>query len=334
MPPPPGAPGGEPLDRMQTRVAGAPAAQPPLPAAPPGPAAAPGGYNPGPAPAGYGFPQPYTQQPAGGYGRHPAPGPAYGYPQSGPQAPYGAYGQQPYGGGQGHGGAAGAGLGATPPYGPEPLYGSEPPYGPGAGTGPGGGPEPERGSRGASVLLVAVALVVALGAGGSVYALMKKGGDGGEKDDAKGGTTTSAPETPGPTTGEPTDPATSPDPTTEAPDAGTVPEDFLGTWDATLGGADTRRLVIRQGEVGDTVLSLTADGPLEGGGTYHCVFEATLTDEPDDDGPLRIGPSTVTTGEPAESCSPGAATTVTLLPDGQLRRVDTAGKSVTYTKTG
>ena len=89
----------------------------------------------------------------------------------------------------------------------------------------------------------------------------------------------------------------------------------------------------QQGEVGDTVLSLTADGPLEGGGTYHCVFEAALTDEPSDAGPLAIGPSTVTTGEPAESCSPGAATTVTLLPDGRLRRVDTAGKSVTYEKS-
>ncbi|MDX3645817.1 serine/threonine-protein kinase [Streptomyces sp. MB09-02B] len=333
VPPPPGAPGGQPLDRMPTRIAGAPGAQPPPPTAPPGPAAAPGGYNPGPAPAGYGFPHPYTQQPAGGYGQQPgvAPGPGagYGYPQSRPQAPYGAYGQSPYGGG--------AGLGATPPYGPEPLFGPEAPYGPGAGTGPGGRPEPERGSRRASVLLVAVALVVALGAGGSVYALMKKGGDGGGKNDAKGGTGTSAPETPGPTTDEPTDPVTSPDPTTESPDAGPIPEDFLGTWNATLDGsdgADTRELVIQQGEVGDTVLSLTADGPLEGGGTYHCVFEAALTDEPDDGGPLRIGPSTVTTGEPAESCSPGAATTVTLLPDGQLRRVDTAGKSVTYEKSG
>ncbi|MDT0574271.1 serine/threonine-protein kinase [Streptomyces sp. DSM 3412] len=305
VPPPPGVPGGEPLDRMPTRIAGAAGSQPPPPTAPPGP----GGYVPGPAPAGYGFPQPYTQQPAAGYG----------YPQGGPQASYGAYG------GQGPYGAGGAGLGATPPYGPEPLYG----------PGPGVPPEPERGSRRASVLLVAVALVVALGAGGSVYALMKKGGDGGEEDDAKGGTRTSAPETPGPATDEPTDPVTSPDPTTESPDAGTIPEDFLGTWNATLdgsGGSDTRQLVIQQGEVGDTVLSLTADGPLEGGGTYHCVFEAALTDEPDDEGPLRIGPSTVTTGEPAESCSPGAATTVTLLPGGQLRRVDTAGKAVTYTK--
>ncbi|MZD22143.1 MULTISPECIES: serine/threonine-protein kinase [Streptomyces] len=311
-PPSPGAPGASPLDRMPTQIAGTGAgAQPPPPSAPPGP-----------APAGYGFPQQYTQQPAGGYGHQPA-APGYGYPQS---APYGAYGQAPYGGGQGAGAAAG--LGPTPPYGPNPVHG------PGPGTPPAGHPEPQRGSRRSSVLLVAVALVVALGAGGSVYALMTKDDDGGKENDAKGGPTTSAPETPGPSSPEPTDPGTSPEETTESPAAGTVPEGFVGTWNAGIGGTggDTRQLVIQQGEVGDTVLSLTADGPLEGGGTYHCVFEAALTEEPGDDGPLRIGPSTVSTGEPATSCSPGAATTVTLLPDGRLRRVDTAGKSVTYTK--
>lgn len=321
-PAPAGPPSALPLDRMPTQIAGA-GSQPPLPSAPPGP-----------APAGYGFPQPQTQQPAVGYGQQPgaasAPGygrpPGYGYPQSA-SAPYSSYGQAPYGGGHAFGGAAGAGgpgLGSTPPYGPNPLYGLG-----------GGQPEDPRRNHRASVLLVIVALVVALGAGGSVYALMKKGEDGGKEDDAKGGTKTSAPETPGPTTPEPTDAGASPDETTESPDAGTVPEEFLGTWNATLDGsdgADTRELVIRQGEVGDTVLTLTADGPLEGGGTYHCVFEAALTDEPADGGSLEIGPSTVTTGEPAESCSPGAATTVTVLPDGQLRRVDTAGKSVTYAK--
>ncbi|MFF5358391.1 serine/threonine-protein kinase [Streptomyces scabiei] len=319
----PPSPGAAPLDRLPTQIAGTGAgAQPPPPSAPPGP-----------APAGYGFPQHYTQQPAGGYGQQPA-APGYGYPQSAPYGAYGqggvgpgAYGQGAYGGGPGAGAAPGAGLGPTPPYGPHPVPG----LGPGAA--PGGQPEPPRGNRRSSVFLVAVALVVALGAGGSVYALMNKGGNGGKEDDAKGGATTGAPETPGPTSPEPTDPETSPQETTESPDAGTVPEGFLGTWTATLPGSDTRELVLRQGEVGDTVLSLTADGPLDGGGTYHCVFEAALTDEPAGDGPLSIGPSTVSTGEPATSCSPGAATTVTLLPDGRLRRVDTAGKSVTYTKS-
>jgi hypothetical protein len=338
VPPPPGTPGAggpgsAPLDRLPTQVVRA-GSQPPPPTAPPGPAA-------------YGFPaqQPAHPQSPAGYGQPPGAAPGYGYPQGAPQGQaaygtYGTYGQQPYadpqqyggqapyGGQQPYGGhqalGAAGGLGATPPYGPTPLLG------------PGGRPRPDRsGGRLGSVVLVAVALVVALGAGGSVYALMKKGEEGGKENDGKGGPTTSGPETPGSTTPGPTDPETSADPTTESPDAGTVPEDFLGTWNATLSGSDgsdTRELVIQQGEVGDTVLSLTADGPLEAGGTYHCVFEAELSEAPDDDGPLRIGPSTVTEGEPATSCSPGAATTVTLLPDGRLRRVDTAGKSVTYTK--
>ncbi|POX42195.1 serine/threonine protein kinase, partial [Streptomyces sp. Ru71] len=82
-------------------------------------------------------------------------------------------------------------------------------------------------------------------------------------------------------------------------------------------------LTIRQGEVGDTVLTLVADGPA-GTGSYHCEFAASLTQAPGPDGPLQIGPSTVTTGEPASSCTPGAATEVTLLPDGRLERVNTS----------
>ncbi len=86
--------------------------------------------------------------------------------------------------------------------------------------------------------------------------------------------------------------------------------------------------------MGDPVLSLTADGPAEGGGTYHCVFEAELAAAPSDGSPLRIGPSRITAGEPMSSCTPGAATEVTLLSDGRLRRVNTVGgESLTYTKS-
>ena len=53
------------------------------------------------------------------------------------------------------------------------------------------------------------------------------------------------------------------------------------------------------------------------------MFAAELGGRPGADGPLAIGPSTVTTGEPASSCSPGAATEITLLTDGRLRRVNT-----------
>jgi hypothetical protein len=114
-----------------------------------------------------------------------------------------------------------------------------------------------------------------------------------------------------------------------------IPAGFLGTWTASIDnadGANTRRLTIRQGEVGDTVLSLVADGPA-GTGTYHCEFEADLTRVPVGNGPLAMGPSTVTTGEPATSCSPGGATEITLLPDGRLERVNTSsGEKLTYRK--
>jgi hypothetical protein len=127
---------------------------------------------------------------------------------------------------------------------------------------------------------------------------------------------------------------TAPSPQTpSAPAAGEVPQEYLGTWDSSIDNAmghHTRRLVIQQGGVGDTVLLLTADGPTKDGGTYHCGFTAELVSAPTGDGPLGIGPSTVTVAEPVSACTPGGASTVTLLSDGRLRRVD--GEQLTYTK--
>ncbi|MFF1297599.1 MULTISPECIES: serine/threonine-protein kinase [unclassified Streptomyces] len=328
-PPTPGRPGGgAPLNHLPTVVAGHGAQTPPP--APPAPPTGPGGpqppYSPPPAHPGYGT-DPRTPPPYG-----PAPGhPAYGHPQQHPQHPQGqpsAYGypQQPQTPGYGHPSQPGApspynpygGPGHTPPYGP----GHTPPYGPGFAP----PPEPQRRNGRSTAALVVVALVVALGAGGSVYALMSS--DGGD-DDKAGPTptpTTSAPTTPGPTTPEP-----SPTPTTSAPADGGIPAGYLGTWTTTIdnaAGSHARQLTIQEGEVGDTVLSLVADGP-----DYHCVFEAALTEEPAGNGPLRIGPSTVTVGEPASSCSPGAASEVTLLSNGTLERVNTSnGEKLTYTK--
>ncbi|MFF7161098.1 serine/threonine-protein kinase [Streptomyces sp. NPDC008086] len=249
--------------------------------------------RPGPTP-----PPPPAHPAYGSPQQHPRPHPqqpGYGYPQAGPTPPY-------------H---------PTPPYGPPLPYLPAPP------------PEEPRRSGRSTVALVLVALVVALGAGGSVYALMNGGGD----DDAHG-----AP-TPGPTTTthSTTDPATSapPDPTDSAPPDGAVPTRYLGTWTASIDnatGENSRRLTIRQGEVGDTVLTLVADGPA-GTGTYHCEFTAALTEAPATDGPLQIGPSTVTTADPATSCSPGEPTEITLLPDGRLERVNTSsGEKLTYTR--
>ncbi|MEU1406381.1 protein kinase [Streptomyces sp. NPDC005728] len=250
--------------------------------------------TPPPAPPTYGAPSPY------------------GYPQ---QHPYPPQPYNPYGAG---------GLASTPPYGPPPV--GTPPYGPPQ--------EPDRRNGRSTALLVVIALVVALGAGGSVYALINRGGDdtgGGTVNPAPTSTTTS----PGTGTSQPTAPTTSA-PTSSAPTDGVVPDAYLGTWDTTIDnatGSNTRRLTIQQGQVGDTVLTLVADGPTEGGGSYHCVFEAKLAEQPGSGGSLEIGPSTVSSGEPLSSCSPGEATEVTLLSDGRLKRVKkSGGESLTYTK--
>ncbi|MFG1666367.1 protein kinase [Streptomyces sp. Y7] len=282
------------------------------PTPPPGPP--PGGAfgdaaAPGSAPAhpAYGYPQQHPQQPA------------YGYPQAGPP--------QPYGSAPGYGAY---GPNASYPN-PNPAYGSTPPYGPAGPYLPAQQPEPSRRSGRSTVALVLVALVVALGAGGSVYALMSGGGD-----DRGGGGATDGPTATSAATGSPTSGPTSPtpSPTPSASADGTIPAGYLGTWTATIDsgtGRNTRQLTIRQGEVGDPVLSLVADGPA-GTGTYHCEFEADLSAAPGGDGPLRVGPSTVTVGEPP-TCSPGRATEISLLPDGRLERVTAGtGEKLTYTK--
>ncbi|WP_311315035.1 serine/threonine-protein kinase [Streptomyces naphthomycinicus] len=248
--------------------------------------------------------------------QQPAQHAAYGYPQQ--------PGAAPWGGGQpAYNPYADGGLGATPPYGPSVV---------------GVPAEPERRNGRSTALLVVIALIVALGAGGSVYALMKNGTG---TDDQGGGTVSPTPAAGSGSpagSGEPTPTgsAPSPSPSASATGAGAIPDAYLGTWRTTIdntGGSNSRELTIRQGEVGDTVLTLVADGPTEGGGSYHCVFEATLAERPSGDGPLRIGPSTVSSGRPASSCTPGESTEVTLLPDGRLKRAKASGgESLTYSK--
>ncbi|MEU6259473.1 serine/threonine-protein kinase [Streptomyces sp. NPDC047043] len=290
-PPPPGQPGTGPLDHLPTMVAGQGTQTPP-------PAAA------APAHPAYGYPQQHPQQPPGAYGYPQQPG-AYGYPQQ--PGPYG-------------------GLGSTPPYGPS-YNGPTPPFG-----GPPVTPEePPRRSGRSTVALVAVALIVALGAGGSVYALMN-GGDDKADDKPSPAPSASASPTPGPSTPEPS--PTSADPTSPKPSDGAIPAGYLGTWTTTITNADgenTRELTIQQGEVGDTVMSLVADGPTSNG-SYHCVFQAQLTSAPGSDGALDIGPSTVTSGD-SGYCKPGDATEISLLSDGSLQRTNTSnGEKLTYTR--
>jgi hypothetical protein len=238
--------------------------------------------------------------------------------------------------GTGPGPGSGHAPGGTPPgaypaFGPPPSpYGSgrvPSPYGSGPvpaphGTGPMPTPVPvppaPRGNRRATVALVAAAVVVALGAGGAVLAVMR----GGNTDGVRGAHGDTVSESP--TTG------------TRAPRGGVVPDAYVGTWTARIDNANghsTRRLVVRQGHVGEKVLTLTAEGPA-GSGRYHCVFTAKLAAKPVAGGPVQIGPSTVTVGRPAASCTPGAATDLTLLPDGRLRRTTTDGNALTYARRG
>ncbi|WP_369151431.1 serine/threonine-protein kinase [Streptomyces sp. R17] len=293
-PPPPGPPG---VNHLPTVVVG----QGGEPAPPPGPAPGAGAYGAG----AYG---------GGAYGGDAYGQGAYGHPQQHPQPP--AYGH-PY---------SGHGANGTPPYGPPPFPAQPQPYGPPH--------QPGRDNR-STALLVVIALVVALAAGGSVYALMS----GARGDDRAGGdpSTPAAPSTPQSTgdagTADDAPPTESAPPTSDALEDGTVPADFLGSWSGSIdndSGSHSRRLTVQQGEVGDTVMSLVADGPT-GSGTYHCVFEARLTGT--SGGRLQLGPSSVTTGEPRSACTPGAASEISLLPDGSLRRVsDGTGEQLTYTR--
>ncbi|MFJ9889340.1 serine/threonine-protein kinase [Streptomyces sp. NPDC091287] len=178
-------------------------------------------------------------------------------------------------------------------------------------------PARERRSAGATAALVAVAVVVAIGAGGSVYAFMN-------------GTAPGTTASPGPSGSAETGGG-------QQGGEGAVPKGFLGTWTGSIPGeqgASSRTLTIRQGKVGDQVLVLTAEGPLASGSTYHCEFTAPLSDRPAGDGPVRIGPSTVSSGRPASSCTPGKPTELTLLPDGDLRRSTAGtGESLIYTRS-
>ncbi|MEU4110382.1 serine/threonine-protein kinase [Streptomyces sp. NPDC027717] len=165
-------------------------------------------------------------------------------------------------------------------------------------------PEGDVRDRRSTWLLVLVALVVVLGAGGTVHTLMRGGGV--------------------------SDTATVVRPPSGA--TGDVPEGYLGDWEARTDGADgtgTRRLTLTQGRVGDRVLALVADGV-----DYHCAFAAELARKPGADGTLRLTAATVTSGAPLSSCAPGAPAVLTLLPDGRLERAGSTGtESLTYTRS-
>ncbi|MER8029036.1 hypothetical protein ABTZ78_08750 [Streptomyces bauhiniae] len=112
------------------------------------------------------------------------------------------------------------------------------------------------------------------------------------------------------------------------PSSGAVPERYLGEWEARVDGGGVRRLTLTRGRVGERVSAPLADGL-----DHHCVFAAELAQEQGADGTLKLTGSTATSGAPLSSCAPGAPTTLTLLPDGRLRRTGPSGaEALTYTR--
>ncbi|MEU6080059.1 serine/threonine-protein kinase [Streptomyces sp. NPDC047108] len=91
--------------------------------------------------------------------------------------------------------------------------------------------------KGATAVLVAVALAVTALAGVTIYERMNDSGQSGTPDG----------------------------------DSKAVPQQYLGTWEARLGTSDVRRFTLRQGSAGDTVFTMTAEGA-----SYRCEFAATL----------------------------------------------------------
>ncbi|WP_369216493.1 serine-threonine protein kinase [Streptomyces flavofungini] len=177
-----------------------------------------------------------------------------------------------------------------------------------------------------------MALIVAIGAGGTVYAVMNGEGTDKKNDDAKN-SVSSGPKTPGPTS--PTPGPSTPGPSPSA-DEGAVPDKYLGTWSGGLDndkGHHTRRLTLQQGETGDTTLSMVAEGPMEDGSTYHCVFQGKLESASDER--LHFGGTEITVGEPMSACTPGKPSVVTILGNGKLRRANTDGSGeLTFDKEG
>ncbi|MGN9791875.1 protein kinase domain-containing protein [Streptomyces sp. OZ13] len=221
---------------------------------------------------------------------HTPPGPVYGYPQ---------------------------------PYRPAPYHPAPYPPGPHAPTPP---PAPRRGSRGGTLALIAVALVVALGAGGSVYAFMSK--DKGKRTtaDPKPTSTSSAPTSPPASSGTPAPTGTPP----TAQTAGDVPQEYVGTWRAsfeTADGTNTRIMTITQGATGEPIMTLSGTGP-----NYDCRWSATLRAPGP---PLELAPTAVTFGDRV-SCAPGQWSRLNMPADNIIVRelVGSTGEPLTYTKTG
>ncbi|BBA98246.1 putative serine/threonine protein kinase [Actinacidiphila reveromycinica] len=196
------------------------------------------------------------------------------------------------------GAAAPAGPAVAPPLPPAPSPSAPP-----------AAPRRRRGSIAASV----AALVLVAG-GATAYVAVRDGG----KDSA-------GPEP------DPTASTHAPTPTGSgtrdaAPAGAGGFQDMVGTWRTSFTSDDN----------GDNTRTLTvhASGDVELSGdsaSYACFWDMKVTA---DGPPVRLSPSKVVTGTPASSCSPGDASTLSLVDPTHLRRsdVDDGKAPLTYTK--
>jgi hypothetical protein len=159
-------------------------------------------------------------------------------------------------------------------------------------------------------VLASVAALVFVAGGVTAYVALRDGGSAG-----------AAPK-PNPT-------ASTPSPTgTGTPTAAAANglKAMIGTWQTSFTSADN----------GDNTRTLTvhANGVVElygASASYSCTWNMMVTDAGP---PVRLSPSKVVTGSPASSCSPGDASTLSLVDATHLRRsdVDDGKAPLTYTK--
>ena len=257
--------------------------------APQGPTPPPGGS--GNLIAGYPPPPAHTQPPNHPYPQHTPYTPAPGYPGA-----------------------------VTSPYAPMAPHSPYPPR-----------PLPPKTSS--SVKVVIVLAVVAVVLGGGLLRLLDNDAAGTGTDRPSPGPTSGSPSEDGKSSGSssggsdgPTDQGGSTD-----KDAGAVPKEFLGTWRASFGaaggGTNVRMLTIRQGAVGETVMTLVGTGP-----DHSCRWSATLRSAGP---PLELNDSKLTE-RTRGSCSPGEWSRLTLSGQGTLARelVGSGGTPLTYHRVG
>lgn len=92
--------------------------------------------------------------------------------------------------------------------------------------------------------------------------------------------------------------------------AARLPEEYIGTWQATT-GARTWQLTLIPGAIGDPVMTLAVEDP-----GFTCAWTAPLRAAPD---PVELAVPSLTSGA-APACAPDGRSRLRMLPDGTLQR--------------